>query len=418
MDTNGSRSKPTVLLSRTTVNQNSRNALRSLVEHEMLAEFWTTFVWDPKSIWNLPLPKGVRRQLERRAISEAPPGLVRSVPCREMVRLGARGTSLENFLCSGERPFSIFSMDLNFDERIARRIRKARPDIIYAYEGAALQTFREARQHEIATIEEQSSGYWRWTRDLLAREAERRPDFADILPTLKDPASRLERKDEELQLADYVFVPSEHVRDTLAGVVPHEKIRMISYGAPEVKPRLHFSGDSSVPLKVLFVGNLGQQKGIGYLFEAMDLLGAMAELTMVGRRLGANARVDEACRRWKWHETLPHSQVLEIMRQADVLVLPSLSEGCALVVLEALACGLPVIITPNTGSLEFVRDGQEGFVVPICQAETIACRLELLHRNREMLAEMSRRAQATAAQRSWERYRDEWAQTIRSLPWR
>lgn len=415
MNTNGSGTKPAVLLSRTTANQNTRNVLRSLVEHEMLAEFWTTFVWDRQSIWNSLLPEGFRGQLERRAIPEAPAELVRSVPWREIVRLGARGTPLQNLLSSGERPFSILGMDVNFDERVARRVRELHPDIVYAYEGAALQTFREAGKRGITTVEEQSSSYWRWTRDLLTEEAERKPEFAGILPVLADPPGRLRRKEEELQLADYVFVPSEHVRRTLAGVVPHEKIRVIPYGAPEVKPRSHFNADSSLPLRVLFVGNLGQHKGIGYLLEAMDMVGGMADLTIVGRRLRPNATVDRACRRWRWHETLPHSQVLDRMRQADVLVLPSLSEGCALVVLEALACGLPVIVTPNTGSLAFVRDRQEGFVVPIRRADAIAGCLELLYRDRAMLEEMSRRAQATAAQISWESYRADWAQAIRSL---
>ena len=84
---------------------------------------------------------------------------------------------------------------------------------------------------------------------------------------------------------------------------------------------------------------------------------------------GANPRVDEACRRWRWFETLPHSQVLDVMMESDVLVLPSLGEGFGLVVTEALACGLPVIVTPNVGASDLVRDGQEGFVVPVCSAD-------------------------------------------------
>jgi starch synthase len=408
---------PAVLLSRTTNNQNTRNALRSLVEHEMLAEFWTTVAWNPKSRWNRLLPRGVQARLARRNVLEAPVTRVRSVPWRELVRQGAHGTPAEAFLCSRERPFSVVGMNLHFDAKVARRIRKLRPNIVYAYEGAALQTFREARKQGITTIDEQSSSYSQWTLRLLAEEAQRNPEFADLLPTLRDSRGHLEWKDEELRMADYVFVPSEHVRRTLAGVVPDEKIRVISYGAPEVKPRMQCDFDSSQPLKVLFVGNLGQHKGIGYLLKAMDMLGGQAELTMIGRRLRPNAKVDEACRRWRWHENLPHAQVLDAMQQADVLVLPSLSEGCALVVLEALACGLPVVVTPNTGSLAFVRDKQEGFVVPICQAEAIAERLETLHQDRELLAEMSRQAQATAAENSWENYRVNLAGLVRSLAW-
>lgn len=117
VDKDGLAAKPAVLLSRTTVNQNTRNALRSLVEHEMLAEFWTTFKWDPNSFWNSLLPHGFRTQLARRAITEAPPALVKSVPWREVVRLGASGTPLQSLLCSGERPFSIRGMGVDLTYR-------------------------------------------------------------------------------------------------------------------------------------------------------------------------------------------------------------------------------------------------------------------------------------------------------------
>jgi len=415
VETGTKRHNPKVLMSRTTPNQNSRNALRSLVEQEMLAEFWTTFAWNSESAWNLLLPRGLRTQLARRSISEAPACQVRTVPWREMVRLGSRGTPFEAMLSSGERPFSNVGVALGFDAKVARRVRELRPNIVYSYDGIALQTFREAGKLGIATVSEQSSSHWRWTRKLFGEEASRNPEFAGLLPNLTDSAAQHEWADEELRLADYVFVPSEHVLRTLAGVVPEEKIRVIPYGAPEVKPRSEINLDSGQPLKVLFAGSLIQRKGIGYLLEAAEMLGSQVELTLLGGRFRPNVKVDQACQRWNWIETLPHAQVLEVMQQADVLVLPSLSEGCALVVLEALACGLPVIVTPNTGSLGFVRDGQEGFVVPICQGEAIAERLEFLGRNREVLAEMSRQAQATAAKNSWKNYRANWARAMGSL---
>lgn len=415
MNPDGMRRKPSVLLSRTTVNQNTRNALRSLVEHEMLAEFWTTFTSNPDSLWNSFLPNGLRKQLARRKVTEAPAHLVRGFPWREMIRLALRGTPVQNLLCSGERPFSILRMTSSFDRRVAQRVRELRPDMVYANEGGGLQTYREAKRLGVTIIHEQPSSYWRWTRDLFANEAERSPDYASILPDTKTAVKYAERYDEELRLVDYVFVPSEHVWRTLAGVVPNEKMRMVPYGAPEVKRRQKINDDPNAPLKVLFVGNLGQHKGIGYLLEAMDLLGGQAELTLVGRRLRPNPRVDEACRRWRWIETLPHDGVIDLMLESDVLVLPSLSDAFGLVVTEALACGLAVIVTPNTGASEIIRDGREGYVVPIRRADIIASRLEALYSDRTKLAEMSRRAQQTAEENSWENYRTNWVRMIRSL---
>ena len=409
------RKNQAVLLSRTTANQNTRNALQSLVEHEMLAEFWTMFSWDPRSACNSLLPLSLRNRLARRNISEAPAHLIRSVPWREMVRQGVRGTPLESLLCSAQRPFSVFGMDRSFDARVARRLEVLRPDMVYANEGAALQTFRQAKKHGILTVLEQSSGYSRWTRNLLIEEREHNPEFAGLLHSLDDPPEFVERKESELRLADYVFVPSHHVVRTLMGVVPDDKIRIIPYGAPEVRARTRFNLDARQPLQVLFVGVLGQAKGISYLLEAVGMMGGLVQLTMIGRRLSPHPRVDEACSRWQWHETLPHAQVLEVMQQTDVLVLPSLCDSFGLVVTEALACGLPVIVTPNTGASEIVRDGRDGFVVPIRDADGIAARFETLHRNREMLVEMSRQAQLTAAANSWANYRGKWANALRSL---
>ena len=406
--------KPGVLISHPTGNQNVRNALRSLAEREMLAEFWTTIAWDSQSGWNRLLPSGMRALLARRAYTEVPGERVKCVPWREMVRLGARPAWLKDVLTSGERPFSIIGVYRHLDGKIARRVRSLHPDAVYAYEGGALETFREAKRLGITTIHEQPSSYWYWVRRLLTEEAERSPEFAGLLPNLADSTGHLQWKDEELALADYVFVPSEHVRRTLAGAVPEEKIRVVHYGAPAVRRRERISTDPGRPLQVLFVGMLAQHKGIGYLLDAVDRAGSQVELTLVGRRFRPNARVDAALNKWRWFESVPNSRVLDLMQEADVLVLPSLTEGCALVVLEALSCGLPVIVTPNTGSLAFVRDGCEGFVVPICQSDAIADRLRTLFHDRELLAAMSRNAQATAAEKSWESYRANFAETLRT----
>ncbi len=404
-----------VLLGHPNGNPNVRNILSSLVEHGMLAEFWTSIAWDSQSHWNRLLPGSVRAEFARRSFPEAPRCQVRTTPWRELVRLGARSTPLAGMLCTGEQPFSSIGTALYFDDCVARRLAQLQPTAVYAYEGVAYRTFREAARLGVTTLYELPSGHWYWERNLLTEEAQRNPDYADLLPKLNDSADYMRGKDEELRLADYVFVPSEHVRQSLQGVVAEEKIRVISYGAPPVRPRKHVARNAGEPLKVLFAGSLVQRKGIGYLLEAVEMMGSQVELTMLGRRFRPNVKVDAACRRWNWIETLPNARVLDVMLQSDVLVLPSLSEGCALVVLEALACGLPVIVTPNTGSLGFVHDGQEGFVVPICRADAIAERLETLYGDRDLLAEMSRRAQRTAAENSWENFRANWARIVGSL---
>jgi glycosyltransferase involved in cell wall biosynthesis len=381
----------------------------------MLAEFWTTVAWDPDSAWNRFLPSGLRVQLARRAYAGIPRDRVKCVPSREIVRLGARPAALQSLLSSAERPFSVIGMYRHFDAKVAQHLKALRIDAVYGYEGGALQTFREARKLGIKKLYELTSGHWYWEQKLLSKEAERNPDFAGLHPKLMDSTKHMQWKDEELALADFVIVPSRHVQNTLSGVVPADKIRVINYGAPALQPDRSVSRDTAQPLKVLFVGALIQRKGIGYLLDAIEMLNGQVELTLVGKRFAPNARVDAACARWRWFETLPYSRVTDIMMQSDVLVLPSLSEAFGLVVTEALACGLPVIVTPNVGASDLVCDGREAFVVPVCSAEAIAERLSRLHRDRNLLAAMSQNVRTTAAQKSWESYRVTLAQTVRAL---
>ncbi len=407
-----------VLMSHPTGNQNVRNALLALAEQNMLAEFWTAIAWDPESAWNRWLPSGLRRQLARRAFAEAPADRLKSVPWREMVRLGIRSTPLEGLLCSEERPFSVIGVYRDFDARVASRLRETRVDTVYAYEGGALQTFREAKRRGIATIYDLASGHWYWERELLREEVERNPNLASVIPKLTDSERHMREKDEELALADFVIVASQHVRRTLAGVVPDESIKVVPYGAPPVRIRPDRPREPRRPLQVLFAGALHQRKGISYLLEAVSMLGPDVELTLIGQRISANATVDSACSRARWFQTIPHTQVLDVMLHSDVLVLPSLSEGFGLVVTEALACGLPVIITPNVGASDLVCDGREGFVVPIRSSESIAGRLDTLNRNPDLLAQMSRNAQKTAAEHTWKTYREALAETVKAASWR
>ena len=144
-------------------------------------------------------------------------------------------------------------------------------------------------------------------------------------------------------------------------------------------------------------------------------LGSQVELTLVGRRFQPHSRVDEACRRWRWFETLSHRQVLDVMMESDVLVLPSLGEGFGLVVTEALACGLPVIVTPNVGASDLVHDGQEGFVVPVCSADAIAERLILSTATGSYWLRCRATRRPPRQRNSWASYRANYADTVRAV---
>jgi glycosyltransferase involved in cell wall biosynthesis len=100
---------------------------------------------------------------------------------------------------------------------------------------------------------------------------------------------------------------------------------------------------------------------------------------------------------------VPFHEVHALFQDADAFVYPSLHEGSAFVTYEALASGLPVITTPNAGSV--VRDGEEGYVVPIRDVDAIVDRVERLQRDPELRAAMSLAARRRALDFTWDAYR-------------
>jgi glycosyltransferase involved in cell wall biosynthesis len=74
----------------------------------------------------------------------------------------------------------------------------------------------------------------------------------------------------------------------------------------------------------------------------------------------------------EWAPGLPHPQLAERLRSADIFVLPSLEDGFARTVTEALSCGLPAIVTPNTGASDLVTQGVSGSIVAIRDPAQIA----------------------------------------------
>jgi glycosyltransferase involved in cell wall biosynthesis len=153
---------------------------------------------------------------------------------------------------------------------------------------------------------------------------------------------------------------------------------------------------------VLFVGQVSRRKGIRYLLDAFDELRLPdAELVLVGGV--EHPRMLETCAGPLIH--IPHVQYGEVhslFQQADVFVYPSLHEGSALAIYEALASGLPVVTTFNSGSV--VRDGIDGYVVPVRDTKAIKEKLSLLYSNPNLRRDMGRNARERAEEFTWDAY--------------
>jgi starch synthase len=154
---------------------------------------------------------------------------------------------------------------------------------------------------------------------------------------------------------------------------------MIPYGAPPPIAPAAVVKPASPRLRVLFVGSLGQRKGLSYLFAACRQLGAAVELTVIGQKPSAPcAALERELRGVRWIPTCAHAGVL--------------------------AMGLPIITTAHTAGPDLIREGVEGFIVPIRSSAAIAACLETLHREPSRLAEMSAQARLRAREFTWSAY--------------
>ena len=128
------------------------------------------------------------------------------------------------------------------------------------------------------------------------------------------------------------------------------------------------------------------------------------ELVVMGSLLMPMGFYRKEFAHFTYEPTREHSAVLRLMRSCDVLVLPSIVEGRALVQQEAMACGLPLIVTRNAGGEDLIVEGETGFLVPAGSPAAIAEKIEWFVQNAARLPAMSSAARAKAAEFTWPRY--------------
>ena len=393
-----------VVLSHPTGNTFVRATARALHQRSWLGAFYTTVAAPAAADL---LPAALRRQLARRQFAGIPRELLRTRPWRESMRLAADALGVAALTAPG-RPASVDAVYADLDRHVAGALGSAHAgavDAIYAYEDGAAASFAAARQRGIACVYELPIAHWHLTQRLLREEAQRLPAWRVTLRGIDDDRRKLERKDRELELADTVVVPSRFVLDSLPAHVSAVKRCIVApFGAP-ASPGTTRHRPATSRLRVLFAGALSQRKGLADLFAAMRLLNRDdVELVVLGSAVAPLDFYRREYAAFTYEPPRPHDGVLTLMRTCDLLALPSIVEGCALVQQEALASGLPLVVTANAGGDGLVVDGVNGFVVPIRAPEAIAARLAWFADHRDALEQMREEAYCTAAARPWEHY--------------
>lgn len=389
-------------------------AALALQEAGLLDRFETGFYfkngWLARHILAL-FPQGLSarlsRQLQRRTHAGLSARRVRTHPLAELIYLLAVKTP---FLrrWSGR---ALQWRNEHFDAIVARLVRRERPRAVICYDSCASKAFEAAEQAGAVRILDQVVGHIGAGVEMLAEERRLHPDFADSIPDDIDTWA-LRRCSAEALAADRVIAASEYVRDTLVahGVAP-SRIAICPYGV-DIERFSPAPRDGERPFRILFVGQLSQRKGIKYLIEAFKALELEnAELILMGGVVGSGDYLKPYEGIFTHIRHVPYAELPRYYRMADIFVYPSLHEGSALAIYEALASGLPVIATHNAGSV--ARDGVDGFIVPIRDIEALKEKILLLYRDKALRENMSIQARMRSESYTWQAYRQRLAGIVR-----
>ncbi len=222
----------------------------------------------------------------------------------------------------------------------------------------------------------------------------------------------------EVKKADYHIVASSYSAEALTYEgIPVENIFKIAYGVDENKFIISDRKYSSQSLHVLFIGEINQRKGINQLLQAGKHLsnkGFCFNLVGSGFEI-APAEYSKYKNYVKFWGRISFDALLEQLRDNHVFVFPTMGEGFGLVILEAMAAGLPVITTPNCAGCDVVENGVNGFIVPVGDEAAIEEKLVWLKNNPDELKRMSKNAVETAKTFTWKRYENNLVEALRTI---
>ncbi|MGM0589888.1 MAG: glycosyltransferase family 4 protein [Bacteroidota bacterium] len=286
------------------------------------------------------------------------------------------------------------------------------PRMLYLFNSAALEIVEDAHFDASYTIVEQTLAPRLTERQILRKEYQKR-DLTFPSDAYTDAYEQRELA--EWQNSDVVLCGSDFVANAVQEITGGDvQTRVIPYGfTPENEwNSLPSERPSNSNLQILFVGNGGIRKGLPYLLEAVQ------DLTDVELHIVGHTGLPETIRQKythldhiHWQNRVPRQQMKNIYEQADLFVLPSLCEGSATVIYEAMSYQLPIICTPNSGSV--ITDGQEGYLIPIQSSEALRDKIIQLRDDTTLRQTMSRNAAQTAEEYTVSRYRERLVQFVR-----
>jgi glycosyltransferase involved in cell wall biosynthesis len=261
-------------------------------------------------------------------------------------------------------------------------------DLFVGWSSFSLHSLRKAKKMGMVTVIDRGSSHMLYQQKILKEEYER----FGVKTDLPHPKI-IEKELKEYEEADYVAVPSLFVKRTfLEQSFPENKLIHIPYGVDLSQFRQIPKADDV--FRVIFVGGMTLQKGVHYLLRAFSELNLPnSELMLIGaisNEIKPFFKKYEGKFNYVGHVT--QGELYKYYSQSSVFVLNSIQDGFGMVIIQAMACSLPVIATENTGGPDIVRDRKDGFIIPIRDIEKLKEKLLYLYENPEICQKMGQSA--------------------------
>lgn len=303
------------------------------------------------------------------------------------------------------KPQDAFASNCWFDKKMASWLSKMNSKVFVGEETCSEYTFLAAQKMGTICVLD-CAGV---PSTQLDQEAQIAAEYFGLkISASSNSLEMTARKNAELSLANLVICCSEYQSSELCKAHPNiGRVEVCSLWADTefwgaAAAQRTFSGPNS-PLRVLYAGAISLRKGIPYLLEAIQQLSETEiELTLVGNMSSEiDTRLLSKFRKHTMHPAVNRLSLRRIFAQHDLLVMPTLGDSFGFIVLEAMASGLPVIVSENTGAP--VPDAT--WRVPVHDASSISAKLYEYIKNKQLLHIHSQKALNFAQCYTPERYR-------------
>jgi starch synthase len=389
--------------------QYSAQLARQLYRHNCLYRFWTSFALAQHSpvermLSMLPRPP---KWLGNRFIAGLPSEKIRTIPHLEL-------TALLRLKLGTEMQIALHDRNERFQRTIPQSELQS-SDIVIGFDTSSNILIDRAVSIERPFVLDQTIAHPRSKNRVYDSIRRQFPDWSADLEIRAEAVSAAENA--EHAKATQIVVASSFTKATLIEHgVSADKIALNPYGVDLGRFSLRLRPHERRPFRFLFAGLVSARKGIPLLLESWKTLAPKnAELWIVGpvSPTAPSTWLDGAG--INFLGKVSNIELAGIMAESDVFVFPSYFEGFALVLLEAMASGLPVITTTATAGPDIMTPGEDGWIIEPGNLDTLIKAMRFCLENRDRVTEMGRNARRTAERFSWDAYGDRWVKILQDV---